>query len=106
MRLDRNINADGMGKYALILMRKLRETPNSAAMEIAKAMDVLEEHGLLDHGDTPDSEFFVLRLKDQAAGPTLHTYGRFYVQIDPQWAEEALELARRAYDHPGKKMPD
>lgn len=53
MRLDRNINPDGRGKYALINLRTNKV-----------------EWG----GPTAEEQFFVLKLKDEFAAPALRAY--------------------------------
>jgi hypothetical protein len=87
MKLDRNINPDGKGKYALI---KLREKPF-----------------VVDFGDTPDSDFFVIRLKDKYAAPALLAYSLAAREDgDIEWADEVFRLAEKAANHPGKRKPD
>lgn len=81
MKLDRNVNFDGRGKYALINLRKLEEiqsgvtfgTPDRA---ITRALTLLEERGILDQvASGTESEFFVIKLKDRHALPALMAYG-------------------------------
>lgn len=71
MKLDRNINADGMGKYALLKLRNLRRGDPA----VDAALRTLDEAGILDWGNTVDSEFFVIRLKDVNAANALFAYG-------------------------------
>ncbi len=60
MKLDRNQNPDGCGKYALVNMRRLREKP-----EFQPLVDELAEHGIITLGsEAPDNQFFVMKYKD------------------------------------------
>lgn len=86
MKLDRNLHADGRGKYEL---RNLRTG------EIVSDCGPGEEH-----------EFFVIMLKDRNAVPALTAYARSAQRHDEQWAEEVFQLAERAAVHPMKKDPD
>lgn len=102
MRLDRNINDDGKGKYALVLMRKVE-----AGSEAAALLARLAEMGVVDWGARhSDSEFFLLRLKDKYAEPALMAYANAAADDDKQWATEVLAMATRAANHPNKKTPD
>ena len=70
MRLDRNMNADGRGKYALLKLRQLEEfrgADGSFSMDITDAISLLVKYGILDWGDKPETEFFVIHLKDKYA---------------------------------------
>ena len=73
VKLDRNSNADGRGKYALI---KLREVPNLKKLHVEflgkGVICVPPAH--IDFGDTPETEFFVIRLKDKFAPAALRAY--------------------------------
>jgi len=72
MRLDRNLNKDGKGKYALIKLRAIPGNP-STPEELAAA--ILAHPECVDWGERhSDSEFFVLRLKDKYAAPALLAY--------------------------------
>jgi len=112
MKLDRNINPDGKGRYALIHLRKCTPT--------------IEESGLLGkilicdaeavsfgnpNGDTPGEQFFVLKYKDKFASEALNAYAgsvrneawrlRGLDQIDEaeqleEFASEVEEEARKA----------
>lgn len=103
MKLDRNLNPDGRGKYALL---KLRCQDKPIPQDCDYAAELLHSNGLLDYGDTPDSEFFVIRLKDKFAGMALTAYGIAAMKDDPEWAQEVLKLAEKAIHHPNQKMPD
>lgn len=103
MRLDRNVNEDGKGKYALL---KLRRQHQPISAECMAAADLLKQSGLLDFGDTPDTEFFVIRLKDKYSPVALFAYAASAFPEDPEYSSEVLELAKRAQDHPNRRRPD
>jgi hypothetical protein len=113
MKLDRNLPGNnGYGKYALV---KLREVKNIAAYgdinvaeEIAKALRLLKANGVLDYGDTVDSEFFVMRLKDRCAGAGIREYSHCaMLGGDVEWGQETQALSERAGpNHPSCKKPD
>jgi hypothetical protein len=75
MKLDRNVNKDGKGKYALINLRTNKV-----------------EWGFQGHPD----EFFVIKLKDMNAGAALIAYAESCYKHDPEFAQEVMELAKRA----------
>ncbi len=114
MQLDRNLpDAEGRGKYALIKLRVLEPYRSDATFatytpKIQAALQVLEEAGALDWGDLgTDSEFFVIRLKDRYAQEALHAYAVEARSADPEWADEVIEMAKRAGPaHPYCKYPD
>ncbi len=98
MRLDRNKNPDGRGKYAIINLRT----------------DTIQWRGGKD-------DFFVLKLKDRFAGPALQAYAdavENYVKeyCEPckpsesagwlEYAADVRALAEQAENHPSKKTPD
>lgn len=95
MKLDRNINPDGKGKYALIKLRH-----ESAIMGVVEnpsgepAIAVNDE--AIDYGNTEDSEFFVIRLKDKYAAPALFAYAMAAEKDDSEWANEVLAMAVKA----------
>jgi len=103
MKLDRNINPDGRGKYALI---KLRRQGKGFPLSCQKAAQLLKKHKLVDFGNTPNTEFFVIRLKDKFAAVALEAYAIAAFHDDPEYSKEVLVLARKAYNHPQKRMPD
>jgi len=85
MRLERNENNDGKGKYAIINLRTN-----------------VVEHGRV--GD-PD-EFFVIKLRDKHAKPALIAYAESIREDDPEFADDVMELASRAgIDSPHHKKP-
>jgi hypothetical protein len=105
MQLDRNITNPKRGKYALI---KLREaTVKRVPIEFVDNPPlVMVEESAVDFGDTADSDFFVIRLKDKYAAPALRAYAQAAIDDDPEYAAEIFELAVSAENHPSKKMPD
>jgi hypothetical protein len=108
MKLDRNINPDGRGKYALVLLRNVNAMPEGEQKnEVLRCLDILSEHDVVDLGDeNTDGEFFVLRLRDVGAPIALGAYASCFRQTDPEWAAEVSRLAEKAYAHPNKKQPD
>jgi len=111
MKLDRNINGTGRGKYALLKLRRLSEMQASATEEgrkrLAEAFDLLEATGILDWGDTPETEFFVMRLKDEYAAGGLSGYAVAAAGHDIDYAREVWDLSQRSgRHHPNCKKPD
>jgi hypothetical protein len=111
MKLDRNLNVNGMGKYALLKLRRLEEmrsgTFGDLHPSVAGAIKLLESAGLIDWGDTPETEFFVMRLKDMFSQAGLVGYGAAASSVDHEYAEEIEGLAKRAGpSHPNCKRPD
>lgn len=106
MKLDRNINPDGRGKYALIKLRL--STINRHLVDAAKAAehDVLVEPDAIDFGNTADSDFFVIRIKDKYAAAALDAYAVAATKDDPEYANQIAELAQQAMDHQNKRRPD
>lgn len=76
MRLDRNINADGMGKYRL--------------------WDERKQAWVDDCGPGQEHEYFVVMLKDIHASAALFAYGQSIAKLDPEFSGEVLDLASRA----------
>jgi hypothetical protein len=112
MQLDRNIPENkGRGKYALILLRKVEHyrsgTFDSVRPDILDAFRTLEDTGILDWGDKPETEFFVIRLKDKFASAGLSSYAKEAESFDPEYAHEVATLAGRSGPHsPFCKQPD
>jgi len=118
MKLDRNLNAGGRGKYGLIKNRRIAEiragkdfevSRNVSKARVEEALQLLEAAGVLDWGTTPETEFFVIRLKDRHAGAALNAYATdARVHGDKEYAEEVYyRLACRAgSNHPNSKTPD
>ena len=113
MKLDRNINGTGHGKYALLKLRCLadldarKDQMPTTIEEVNNALNLLARLGILDWGDTPETEFFVMRLKDQYAISGLYSYGLAALKDDPEYGSEVIDLAKRAGPyHPNCKKPD
>lgn len=102
MKLDRNINPDGRGKYALL---NLRKTDLSLA-DIRERISTSIGGQVLQFGSNPDTEFFVIKLKDKYAGPALHAYAEAAKDDDPEYAAEIDALAQAADRRLPKRMPD
>jgi len=100
MKLDRNIKNDGTGKYALIKLRvdKPLLTPGHFHTYSVKAEAV-------DFGDTPETDFFVIRLKDKYAYCALMAYAIEASKDDPEYASEIFTLADLASRNENRK-PD
>lgn len=104
MKLDRNINDTGKGKYALVLLRSIPGDPRTPE-ELAAA--ILEHPECVDFGAKgSDGEFFVLRLKDRYTPAALHAYANAAADDDEEWAMQVAQMAARAEHHPGQKAPD
>lgn len=103
MQLDRNMNADGSGKYALL---KLRQGDKPFSTEEKGAINLLTREGRIDFGTSYKTDFFVIRLRDEYAAPALFAYANAAVWDDPEYAREVRELANMALNHPNKKKPD
>lgn len=102
MKLDRNINPDKRGKYALLKLRR-QATPFSP--ELQDCAEKLRAAGLLDFGDTDDTDFFVIRLKDKYAFPALVAYAAAAFSDDQEYATEIIALADKARKHPRSQKP-
>lgn len=93
MKLDRNTNRGGRGKYALVNMRKLipiieqmeawdasqdpnrNRQPGPTECNIAMCFEVLVEEGIITLGnETPGDQFFVMKYKDKFTAAGLHAY--------------------------------
>ena len=114
MKLDRNINANGRGKYALLKLRKLDEYTSQEpfaelAKPIADAIKTLEDAGILDWGIAgTEAEFMVIRLKDKYAQGALCDYAT-RAERDGEWeygAEIRSMAARSGPSSPWCKKPD
>jgi hypothetical protein len=111
MKLDRNVEGAG-NKYALLKLRRLRELQGTLTEEgqqrLAQAFDLLEAAGILDWANTPETECFVIRLKDKYAAGALHTYASYAVSDgEVEYGQEVMDLAKRSGEwHPNCKRPD
>lgn len=119
MKLDRNINDNRRGKYALLKLRRLSEIEAANSMKaglavahihksVMDAIAVLEREGILDWGLAgTESEFMVIRLKDENADVALYAYANKASDMDPEYAGEILKMADRAGpNNPWCKKPD
>lgn len=98
---------NGIGKYALINMRRVRALSEEANIKAAHLIADLEALGVIDAGvKGADDEFFVIKLKDKNAEPALMAYANAADDDDKEWALQVLAMAARAKFHPGKKQPD
>lgn len=107
MRLDRNVNTNGRGKYAVVKLRKLPDDPGKRA-DCEHAMRILANNSML-FMDKPgdENEFFVLMLKDNFSGAALYTYAEVTSDVLPEYSSDVKELARRAGPlSPFCKVPD
>jgi hypothetical protein len=103
MKLDRNINSDGSGKYALLKLRALANASGADLKAFGDALDILKRLGVLDWGNVgTESEFMVMRLKDKYAYKGLMGYYNAIMQEDQpdfEYAEDVLDMAKRAGPH-------
>lgn len=108
MKLDRNIVGNQWrGKYALILLRQV-ELPFTTDCDLDATMRVASvPEKAIDYGDTPENEFFVIRLRDKFAADALSAYACAALTAgETEFAEEVQKLADKARNHPSKKQPD
>ena len=105
MQLDRNRNTDGTGKYALVLLRRTGPLVLTNLQGHNERYYVLNERSI-DKGITPDTEFFVLRLKDKHAAAALYAYAESIEAEDPQFSLEVRDLAVKSEEHPNRQAPD
>ena len=127
MKLDRNKGRGDRGKYAII---KLRSVPDISP-DAVKVTGATFHPEVIDFGDTPDTEFFVIRLKAKFAGPALVAYAEAIhrecrrLEIEEhdcssvaaaseyrakrrdleQYRDQIVTLAAKAEGHPQKRIP-
>lgn len=114
MDMDRNINPDGCGKYAVINLRRLNQLAGHVGTfqrwtpEVEQALKTLEGLGVLEWGRVGDpDEFFLVKLKDPSSKPCLLAYANDIRRNDPQFAAAVDEMATRAgVDSPFCRTPD
>lgn len=115
MKLDRNLNSDGLGKYALLKLRVLAKHERASGSpfhrwdaDIEDALVTLEDAGILDWGRAnSESEFMLIRPKDRYAQAALRAYAQAAEGDDPEWADEVRRMSDRAGpDSPYCKTPD
>lgn len=109
MKLDRNINPDGRGKYALIQMRELTD-------EYVRDLRISAGNGGISiripgsavrlGNESPGDMFFVLKYKDKYAASALNAYARAVMEdaimlasgdpVRDELIEYAVEIAHEA----------
>ncbi len=108
MRLDRV--KTGRNKYALIKRRKVEELQREGKLtpEMHAAAQLLYDAGIIDWGDTPETEFFAIRLKDAYAQQALRAYALAAADDDNgDYAADIYEMADRSGpSHPNCRKPD
>lgn len=116
MKLDRNINGNGSGKYGLVNNRRLAqirawdggdgEVADQQAVE--DAINLLTRAKVIEWGYSGTAEeFFVIKLKDRCAGDALAAYAATAALFDPEYSNEIVTLAERAgLNSPFCKDPD
>ncbi len=103
MKLDRFTTPDKCGKYALLKLRKGKPVP----IGLHQPSGFIVDASMLDMGATPDTEFFVIRLKDKYAEAALMAYAGAAMQDgEVEFAEDVKKLADKAREHPSKRKPD
>lgn len=94
MLLDRNVNPDGLGKYALINLRVLAPVANNKEAIIAELAKKPEALQLGAIGE--EDEFFPIKLKDKYAAQALQAYADACRADDPEFAAQVDELVKRS----------
>lgn len=91
-----------MGKYALIKLRV--DQPHQ--MDLFPN-DYRISKDAVDFGNTPETDFFVIRIKDKYAAPALAAYA-LAAEMDGQheYAREIDDLAAKADRYPNPRKPD
>lgn len=121
MKLDRNTNRGGRGKYALVNMRKLiplidkcNAEPESWHDKRVEAFELLVREGIITLGnESPGEQFFVMKYKDKFTSPALHAYAiqaeaEAIKSSDPELKEYAAEMFKEAKEAEklGNRIPD
>jgi len=105
MKLDRNLNPGGKGKYALVNLRKIPGDPRTA-QDVAAAIFVNPECIQFGIVGEPD-EFWLIKLKDKYAAAALVAYAEAAQADDPEYANQVREMLKRAgTESPFCKAPD
>lgn len=105
MKLDRDLNPTGKGKYALINMRKIPSNPTTA-LELAEAIRLNPEAVEFGEVGSP-GEFWLVKLKDENADVCLYGYAGKILAKDPEFAAEVSNMAKRSGPNsPYCKAPD
>ncbi len=130
MKLDRNTNRGGRGKYALVNMRKLipmlerEELKEVLPLHIQMQLDafkVLLRNGIITLGnETPGDQFFVMKYKDKFTAAGLRGYawevrreadkeeGRIHPEASKSLLEYSEQILQESYvaQNLGKRIPD
>jgi len=110
MKLDRNINPDGRGKYALVNLRRLHALQPGSKAICWEALDELLRLGVLSYGDeSPGDQFFVMKYKDKLTPFALRAYAvgamsQGTIEMD-EFGREIMREAKLA-DNAAEKLPD
>lgn len=95
MKLDRNDK--GIGKYALVNMRKITALSPEQRENVDEALKELEHAGVLEYGKVGEcDEFFVIKLRDAFAFGGLTGYAIAASIKDKELAEEIEHLTARS----------
>lgn len=132
MKLDRNKNPGGTGKYALINMRKLAPVieaaedmskfPKAIDRGVYEAFQHLLRKGYITLGnESPGEQFFVMKYKDAFTASGLHAYAisvraqananqtnegdNFASKELHEYADEMFKEAKEAQKY-GTRIPD
>lgn len=115
MKLDRNKNQDGRGKYALVNIRELDGFAEDS--KVRNAFEILRKSGVVTLGnETGGDQFFVMKYKDVFTSPALFAYARairdYLRENDGQANPSLLEFQREIEEEAkrasllGTKIPD
>jgi hypothetical protein len=103
MKLDRNMNVGGRGKYALLKLRKIENYRGHGTFagikgDIGAALRVLDKYGLIEWGEPKtEGEFFVIKMRDAYAEPAMVMYANTAMLFgDKEYAQEVKALADRS----------
>ena len=102
MKLDRNVNETGIGKYININVRKLGCIPTTVE-ELAAA--ILKNPDAVNFGNGK-KKFFIIMLDDKFARIALTAYAYTAMLFDREYGEEILALARSCPEPEDCKFPD
>lgn len=96
MKLDRNINSDGRGKYALIRIRELDGFSKDG--KVWGAIETLQRAGIICWGnETPGDQFFVMKYKDKFTAPALEAYADAVLKTPEPPSESLLEWSSEVH---------
>lgn len=108
-RLDRFTTNPPRGKYALVKLRKVEEIANSEnghGKEVRAALQLLRDLEILDFGDTDQSEFFVIRLRDKSAYKALCAYSDHAKNVgDSELGHDVFRLACKSLNNQYQHSP-